>query len=90
MKKVKPEARQVRLTKDYISVFSSPEGKRVLFHLMQTHGILGTCFVEKDSHQSAFKEGERNVVLRLLAILKQDPMKIQERIEENMKETEYE
>lgn len=82
------ENKQVQILKDYQSTFGSIEGKKILYHLMQMNHVLGSCMVAGDPYQSAFKEGERNVILKILAILKQDPAKILEQIEQNGKETE--
>lgn len=74
---------------NYQAIFSTPEGQKVLWDLMSTHHIIGSTF-SKDTHEMALKEGERNVVLRILQILKIDVTTLAKRIEEGLKnESEY-
>ncbi len=63
----------------YQRVFSGPEGQEVLDDLMRTHHMMGTTF-DGDTTKTIFREGERNVVLRILGILKTDTKWMQERI----------
>lgn len=63
----------------YQSVFSGKEGQEVLEDLIKTHYVLGTTF-DGDATKIIFREGERNVVLRILSLLKMDAKVIQERI----------
>lgn len=50
--------------------------------------MLGTSFVKGDAMEMAFREGERNVVLRIMNILKIDPIKLAKKIDEAIKEEE--
>ena len=87
----KLENRTVARVKDYKITFGSVHGQRVLNDLIQTCHVLGPCFVKGDVHEAILREGERNSVLRILAILKVDPMKLQEKIKEAQKEeSDYE
>lgn len=63
----------------YKEVFSSPLGQVVLEDMMSTHYIQNTTF-DGDSAKLIFREGERNVVLRILGLLKMDVKAIKERI----------
>lgn len=54
---------------DYDTIFSTPEGKRVLADLAQRHGVFETVFVPGDPHHTAFREGKRSVVTDLLRYL---------------------
>ncbi|RMF55083.1 hypothetical protein D6745_03210 [Candidatus Woesearchaeota archaeon] len=56
----------IDLIQAYKTVFSSPEGKKVLSHLMRSHGFYSTSFVEGDMFATAFNEGGRNVVMQIL------------------------
>lgn len=81
--------RVIDQTINYQSVFSGPEGEKVLFDLMRTHHVIGSSF-SKDPYETAFKEGERNVILRILTIMKTDVETLKKRIEEGLKnETTY-
>jgi len=64
----------------YQNVFKSPDGELVLKDLMTVHGIL-TNMYNGDVNNMLIKEGERNVILRILSILKIDMNAIYERID---------
>lgn len=70
------------MIESYQKVFRGPHGEEVLYDLMNTHWILrSTAIGAKDQYEQAFREGERNAVLRILTILKADPKQLRERIE---------
>lgn len=71
----------------YQAVFSTNEGQKVLFDLMFNHHMLNSTFV-KDPIEMALKEGERNVVLRILSILKIDVKDLAKKIEDGLKHEE--
>lgn len=52
----------------YKDAFETDLGKRVLYDLMLHHGMLSSSF-STDPLDMARKEGERNVILRILKIL---------------------
>lgn len=72
---------------DYQAIFNSPQGRAVLHDLMETHGMLRSNYT-KDPSEALFKEGERNVVLRILTLLNTNPTTLLERIEEHEKNME--
>jgi len=65
--------------KDYQKVFNSPEGKNVLNDLNRTCFLTQSTFTG-DTHDSAFNEGQRAVLLRIYSILKTQPEKLMEDI----------
>lgn len=71
----------------YQAVFTSVEGEKVLNDLMKEHHIMGSTFC-KDPYDSAFKEGERAVVLRILSILKINVEELAKRIDKALKDEE--
>ena len=52
-----------QLTIDYKQTFGSESGQRVLDDLKKRCSFETTTFVKGDSHESAFLEGTRSVVL---------------------------
>lgn len=74
----------------YQKIFGSPEGKAVLEDLMRTHHCLGSTFggTNDKGHEIYFREGERNVVLRVQSILSTDLSKLRERMENETAENE--
>lgn len=71
----------------YQNIFKSPDGELVLKDLMSTHGILSNTY-KGNVNDMLVKEGERNVVLRILSILKIDINAIYERIDRETKDME--
>lgn len=72
--------RAITRAERYQRVFSSPDGVWVLHDLMQEHGMLSTT-LRKDGSIDIGKEGERTVVLRILAQLQVNVAELLERIE---------
>lgn len=66
---------------DYKAVFDSPVGRRVLHDMMSAHNMLNSSF-SKDPYQMAFNEGGRNVLLRIMTIMKVDLKQLEERMRE--------
>ena len=64
----------------YYELFNSPAGKEVLADLSRNYKILSTTFVEGDSHLSAFKEGARSVVMRLMQLARSSPQEVMQHI----------
>lgn len=79
-KKVVTAKKYAALMSAYQNIFKSPEGEMVLKDLMAAHGILTNTY-NGDVNNMLLKEGERNVVLRILSILKIDINAIYERID---------
>ncbi len=71
----------------YQNIFKSPQGELVLKDLMYSHSILSNTY-SGDVNQMLIREGERNVILRLLSILKIDINAIYERIDRETKDME--
>lgn len=66
----------------YKRVFSTQDGKVVLLDMMRSHFVLSSTFSGENTHESASKDGERMVVLRILKILNMDLSSLQKHIEE--------
>ena len=52
-----------QLIKDYQIIFGTDEGKRVLEDLKKRSHFYSTSHVKGDSHESAFYEGQRSLVV---------------------------
>jgi len=66
---------------DYKNTFTTEHGKKVLHDLMNAHGMLSSTYREA-SHDMAYREGERNVILRIFSILKTDMNVLEQSITE--------
>lgn len=76
-----PGKRALSRVQLYQRVFNTAQGQKVLYDLMTHHGILSSNYKSSNNPNDLFVlEGERNVVLRLLKILKTDPATLMERI----------
>lgn len=73
--------RRLAKVQDYQKTFQSDHGRRVLYDLIDAHGVMATNFHENPNVLAA-REGERGVVLRILAILKTDNEQLRKLIEE--------
>jgi hypothetical protein len=63
---------------DYKQTFGSPHGQRVLRDLMKRFHIMKSTHVSGDPYETAFREGERHVLVTLMSTLKIDPDKLGE------------
>jgi hypothetical protein len=78
------EKRILAHIEDYKRTFSTENGKRVLWDLMKKNGMLSDIFTE-NPQVSAYNEGRRAVVLYILQKLNTDIQKLQQQIEEGIK-----
>lgn len=85
MSKRKTQKRKLVTVAMYKQLFNSPEGKVVLLDLMRVHYMITSTF-DSDPALAAMREGERNVVLRILAMMKVDTAELFKQIEEAEKE----
>lgn len=74
------------LAEDYHAVFDTPTGQRVLADLFTFCHFDKPSYVRGDTHETAFREGERNVLLRVSQILNLDFKTLQEMMKQ---EREY-
>ena len=73
MARKKVSTKQLDVTSDYKTVFTSEAGKRVLWDILRNSFVLGSV-----------REGQRNSALRILSILQTDEKKLLEQIEEGL------
>ena len=69
----------------YQKVFNNPDGQEVIKDLIMTHSLLSSTFRE-NINEMLLKEGERNVVLRILSLLKTNPAQFLERLKKYERE----
>lgn len=73
--------------KRYQRVFNSEDGKIVLRDLMKVCHLADLSMLDGDTHETAFREGERSVILRILKTINADPYdSITEYFEDNQEE----
>ena len=63
------------LKKDYQFIFASSEGKNVLADIEKRCHYHTTTNVKGDSHESAYLEGQRSVILFIKSMLQNDKEK---------------
>ena len=75
-KQVKEIQKQLKeLGKDYQFIFASDEGKNVLTDIEKRCHYHSTTNVKGDSHESAYLEGQRSVILFIKSMLRNDKEK---------------
>ena len=60
------------LQTDYKTVFNSDEGVRVMADLEKRCHFMTTTNIKGDSHESAYMEGQRSILLFIKAMLQND------------------
>jgi len=72
---------------DYKRVFGTEQGQRVLNDLIASHYVMGSTYGrgENAAMDLAFREGQRQVVLRIMTIMKYDPEQVANQIKESDK-----
>lgn len=65
---------------EYEKVFLSKSGRMVLDDISIHANLLTPSYTKNDPYETAFNEGQRNVVLRILKLLKMDVSKFNEQI----------
>ena len=70
------------LRDDYEAVFKSPAGAAVLRHMSRKFNLSTPTFTNGDSHLTAFREGQRSVVLTILKFINQDSNQLLEKTKE--------
>ncbi len=84
----KVSKRSVAKVTCYKAFWNTPEGRKVLEDMILHHNVMSSSFVKDDPYETAFKEGERNVILRILSIIKINPKKMIKLIEEIERHTD--
>jgi len=67
----------------YRKVFSSDDGKEVLKDLMKVAHVLDCTYYSGDPHETAYREGERSIVLRILKTINTDPEQVLKMLEQD-------
>jgi len=67
--------------KDYSALFATARGKRVLYDMMLKHWVMQPTFCN-DPIETAYREGQRYVLLNIIEISKISPEKYLNQLEE--------
>lgn len=67
-----PEKKKLR--QQYRTTFESDSGKAVLKDLMKFAMFFDSTYVPKDPESTAYNEGMRRIVLRIIAIMERQPL----------------
>lgn len=71
-----------KVNKAYKRLFTSEDGETVLHDLMVSAGVISNLsYVQGDSHQTAFNEGRREIVNRIIETINIDPAKFRKMVE---------
>ena len=66
-KELEKKIKQLQI--DYKSIFNSDEGSRVMADLEKRCHFLSTTNIKGDSHESAFYEGQRSIVVFMESLI---------------------
>lgn len=78
---------RVSLRDSYRAIFDTPDGKRVLRHLMRVGFVTKSTLVAGDPHQTAHNEGMRRLVLSIINYAVKDHADLEQMMEESLNET---
>lgn len=73
-----------KLVTQYKTTFASEQGKAVLKDLVANNFIKGSTFSQEYPHLTSLREGQRNAILRILAMLEMDPEQFLNQPEEEL------
>ena len=73
LKQLEKQIKEIR--EAYKMIFESDEGKKVLSDLEKRYHFFSTTNVKGDSHESAYMEGQRSVLLFIKSMLQEDNTK---------------
>ncbi len=77
---------RARVHESYQSVFHSAEGQVVLNHMMKKFGVVTPSFVHGDPQATAFKEGQRHVVLTIMKFINKNQDELAAQIQEHIQD----
>lgn len=80
--------KRVSIHEHYQAVFSTPQGKEVLSHIMREGYMLKTTFVAGDPHQTSLNEGKRRLALSILKFVNKDHNKVITQIQKEIEQYE--
>lgn len=73
----------------YQSIFSTDQGKAVLYDLMKSCHVFDHSVTE-DPHETAFNEGQRSVVLRIMKLMDVNPRQLRDMMKAGTEEEKRE
>ena len=71
-------------TEAYQETFDTPQGRKVLAHLMKVSGVTSNNFVSGDPHATSFNEGKRYIVMTILRAVNRDTTELIKQIEQGL------
>ena len=81
MEKLKLRRSLVDIVSAYANTFGSNSGMKVLDDLEKSFG--GSCYSKGDSHDTAYREGQRDVLMRIKQMISYSGLEVEEEEEEN-------
>jgi hypothetical protein len=75
---------RIDLHETYVAVFSSPEGQRVLRHILKVGNATNSTFVQGDPHGTSFREGQRHLALSIAKMVYRDTTELIKQVEQGL------
>ena len=69
----------VPIVSDYANTFGTDAGLRVLDDLERSFG--GSCYSKGDPHDTAYKEGQRDILVRIKELISYSGLEVEEEVE---------
>lgn len=76
--------KRINLAESYQSVFGTPDGQRVLAHIMRVAHCHESNFVQGDPHGTSFREGQRHLALSIARMVNRDTTELIKLIEQGL------
>lgn len=76
----------------YEKTFSTPEGRDVLFDMMDTCNFMGSSIVDSGAYEPigmAYRDGQKSIISRILQTITIDKEKFLEMIEQKNQQEDY-
>lgn len=75
---------RIDLHESYVAVFTSPDGEKVLRHILKVAGAAQSTFVQGDPHGTSFREGQRHLALSIARMVHRDTTELIKLVEQGL------
>ncbi len=82
--KLKGLRERIDLHETYVAVFGSPEGQKVLRHILKAGNAAQSSFVQGDPHGTSFREGQRQLALSIARMVYRDTTELIKLVEQGL------
>jgi F420-0:gamma-glutamyl ligase len=84
IEKLKGLKERIDLHETYVAVFTTPEGQKVLRHILKAGNCAQSNFVQGDPHGTSFREGQRHLALSIAKMVYRDTTELIKLVEQGL------